>query len=72
MASASAAVPTPQTGIVHTQRVSGANPLRVYVTGDSMGLTLAMVMNDTPMLERYHLDVVGHGFVGCGMVRSDS
>jgi peptidoglycan/LPS O-acetylase OafA/YrhL len=71
-ASASPGPTAPGTGIVRTQPVSGTNPVRVYVTGDSMGLTLSMVMNDTPMLERYHLDVIGHGIVGCGVVRSDS
>ena len=66
---AAAAAPT-ASGKVVSAPTSG-DPLRVYITGDSTALTLGMVMNNAPLLEKDHLSVHAHGFLGCGVVRSD-
>jgi peptidoglycan/LPS O-acetylase OafA/YrhL len=70
-ASAGVNLATPSSGQLQSHAATGANPLRVYVTGDSLGLTLSLVMNETSMLEKYHVELRGRGFLGCGLVRSD-
>ena len=74
-AGASAAVAGASTAPTASGKVISAptagDPIRVYVTGDSTALTLGMVMNNGPMLQADHLEVHAHGFLGCGVVRSD-
>ncbi len=67
---AAAAAPPTKSGEVVSAPTSG-DPIRVYVTGDSTALTLGMVMNDPRMLSKDHLSLEAHGFLGCGIVRSD-
>ena len=70
-ASSGAALVLPTTAQVGAQATVGADPIRVYVTGDSLGLTLAVVMGDPAMLQKYHVELRNRGVLGCGVVRSD-
>jgi peptidoglycan/LPS O-acetylase OafA/YrhL len=71
----SASLVLPSSGRVSSHPVfsaAGPAPTRVFVTGDSMALTLGMVMNNTQMLEKARINVTAHGFLGCGVVHADN